>query len=254
MSDRCARVVAALTMLLAGAAVSVQAAGAVDASDYLLLPTVTFGEREVEARLGTSSSGERAAAAGDLAIGVARGVTQHWFSELAVHYHRGEGSGTALRGIEWENVVQLAELGEWPVDVGMALDIAQSIHFNEGASAKIGPLLQKEFGKYQVNLNVLFGRYFRGPASHPLEVEYQSQIKYRYREPLEFGVQAFGTPSSINHTWAALPNQEHRFGPVILGRIKLSKERSISYNAAYLRGFTVHSVDSTLRVQIEYEF
>jgi len=43
-------------------------------------------------------------------------------------------------------------------------------------------------------------------------------------------------------------------GPVVLGRLVLPREHSLSYNVAFLLGTTAHSPDTTLRFQFEYEF
>jgi hypothetical protein len=83
---------------------------------------------------------------------------------------------------------------------------------------------------------------------------YQSQIKYRYSQPLEVGIQAFGRFSSGGQTWAPYPQQVQRLGPVVLGRLRLPHERSLSYNLAFLMGTTQRSPDQTLRFQVEYEF
>lgn len=231
-----------------------QTAWTVDASDYLLLPTVHQGERELDWRSGIGSSGATALQEADSALGFGFGVTQHWFTELAVRYRRSAGSGTAFRAVEWENILQLGEPGEWPIDVGMAIDVEQTHDSQDGVEVLTGPLLQKEFGRFQANFNALVSRHFRDSELLPTTYEYQGQIKYRYSEPLEYGVQAFGTLGSKTQYWAAYHEQVHRIGLVVLGRFEFLRERSISYNAAFLLGTTAHSPDRTLRFQIEYEF
>ena len=227
---------------------------AVDASEYLFLPTVTLGERELDFHSGIGSSGPMTAQENDYGMGIGVGFTQHWFSELAVRYRSRAGSGTALKELEWENIVQLAEPGEWPVDVGMAFLVEKPNDSQEGVSAVTGPLLQKEIRKFQINFNALFGRHFGNTEQHATEIAYQSQIKYRYSQPFEFGMQAFGNMGSRTQSWAGYPEQSHRIGPVVLGRYPLLREQSISYNAAFLFGTTAHSPDHTIRLQIEYEF
>jgi len=252
----CVRGRALLGLTLAGLAslLGAQSARGADASEYLFLPTVTLGERELDFHSGIGSSGPRTPKENDYGLGIGVGLTQHWFSELAVRYRSRAGSGTALRELEWENIVQLAELGEWPVDVGMAFLVEKPNDSQEGISVVTGPLLQKEIRKFQINFNALFGRNFGNTEQHPTEIVYQSQIKYRYSQPFEFGIQAFGYMGSRTQSWAGYPQQTHRIGPVVLGRYPLLREQSISYNAAFLFGTTAHSPDRTIRLQIEYEF
>lgn len=242
--------------LLLGLALALrcQTAWTFDASEYLFLPTVTQGEREVDWHFGVGSSGATTRQAADAGIGIGMGVTARWYTELDLQYRQRGASGTALDAVEWENILQLAEPNQWPIDVGVVCEIERPQDVNERPSIRIGPLLQKEFGKYQANFNLLLGRHFRSSFFPATEIAYQSQIKYRYSEPFEFGLQAFGATGSRRQTWNELSAQVHRIGPVALGHFSLRHERSISYNAAFLVGATAHSPDRSVRVQLEYEF
>ena len=227
---------------------------AVDASDYLLLPTVVQGEREIDLRTGLASSGATTNAQADYALGVGYGVTAHWFTELAFHYGERQGSTLQFRDVAWENILQLAEPGEWPLDVGISFEVERSQRSQDQLDVTGGALLQKEFGLVQANLNILLTHVIEGPEPATTRVQFQGQLKYRYSEPFEFGVQAFSNVSSYRTSWAPYSNQVHRIGPVALGKFKFGRERSLSYNAAFLFGTTDRSPDRTLRLQIEYEF
>ena len=229
-------------------------AWAADPSEYLLLPTVNKGERELDWHSGIGSSGPTTRSETDSVLGFGWGVTNHWFTELAVRYRQNAGSGIGIGGIEWENIFQIREVGELPVDIGMALKVEQAHDVQNSLSVLAGPLIQKDFGNLQANFNVLMGRPLDNKGLHTTEIEYQSQLKYRYKEPFEFGVQAFGRLGSNTQSWVAYPDQIHGIGPVVLGQFKFPRERSLSYNAGFLFGATAHSSDRTLRFQIEYEF
>ena len=235
-------------------AASAQPAWSVDASDYLLLPTVNQGEREIDWRTGIASAGPTMNAQTDYALGLGYGVTAHWFTEVAVHYGHRQGAALQFKDVAWENILQLAESGEWPVDVGIAFEVEHSQGSQDQMDVTAGPLLQKEFGRVQANFNILVTHVIEGSEPAVTRVHFQGQLKYRYSEPFEFGIQAFGNVSSCCATWASYPDQVHRIGPVALGKLKFARERSLSYNAAFLFGTTRSSPDHTLRFQIEYEF
>ncbi len=241
-------------LLLVVLALSAQSAGAVDASDYLLLPTVVQGEREIDWRTGIASAGATTSAQTDYALGLGYGVTAHWFTELAVHYGQRQDSTLQFKDVAWENVLQLTEPGEWPLDIGLSFEVERSRRSQDQLDVTGGALLQKEFGLFQANLNILLNHVIEGTEPATTRVHFQGQLKYRYSEPLEFGVQAFSNVSSYRTTWAPYSDQVHRIGPVALGKVKFGHERSLSYNAAFLFGTTDHSPDRTLRFQIEYEF
>jgi len=237
-----------------------QYALAVNAGDYLFTPTVTQGEREIDLYGGIGSSGDKTPAESNAGLGFGYGVTQHWFTELDITYRWQSPVGTGLDAFEWENIIQIGEPGQWPVDIGMLCNIEKPYEASrnspqtEGTSIRFGPLLQKDIGKVEVNFNLFLTRFFQSSEFSSTQFGYQSQIKYRYSAPLEVGIQAFGRVSSRAQTWAPYPQQVLRVGPVVLGLLRLPQERSLSYNVGFLMGTTQHSPDQTLRVQIEYEF
>lgn len=232
------------------------AAGAVDASTYLLMPVVDSAERELELRCGAGSSGPNVDFEDNCGVGLGTGLTESWFSEIAVSALRARGASTRADAIEWENIVQFAEQGEWPVDTGMVVELDLPRDPYEGASVRVGPLLQKDFGALQVNGNLLVGHHLRQhlESYEPTQWRYQAQVKYRYQAALEFGVQAFGNFSSTVRSWADRQQQLHTLGPVLLGRIATAPGRALSYNVALLAGLTDSSPRRTLRFQLEYEF
>ena len=242
-------------LLAAGAtALHAQSTQAADASVYFLMPKVSQGEREIDWHAGVGSAGATTPHEQDMGLGLGYGVSSHWYTELAVQYRRKSLAGTALDAVEWENILVFAEPNEWPVDLGLVIDLEQPRDTAEGTAVRVGALLQKEWGRFQGNANLLLGRHFQSSEFLATQIHYQAQFKYRYSRPLEFGVQAFGNLGSSAHAVAAYADQIHRLGPVLLGRTPLPGERSLSYNAALLFGISAHSPDRTLRVQIEYEF
>jgi hypothetical protein len=241
-------------LLLLALVLGAHTAWAVDASDYLLLPTVVQGEREIDWRTGIASVGATTSSQADYAIGVGYGVTARWFTEVAVHSGQRQGSTLQIRDVAWENILQLAEPGEWPLDIGISFEVERSQRSQDQLDVTGGALLQKEFGIFQANLNILLNHVIEGTELATTRVQFQGQLKYRYSEPFEFGVQAFSYVSSYRATWAPYSDQVHRVGPVALGKLKFGRERSLAYNAAFLFGTTGRSPDRTLRFQIEYEF
>ncbi|MHB8476180.1 MAG: hypothetical protein ACYDBZ_07840 [Steroidobacteraceae bacterium] len=233
---------------------------AINANEYLFVPTVTQGEREVDLYLGAGSTGPKTGSEDNAGLGVGVGITGHWFTELAIEYRKKQSMAAGLDAAEWENTFQFGEPGQWPVDVGMVFNLERPFNTlsnsltKDTPSVRFGPLLQKQYGKVQANFNLIFVHHFQSTAYPEAQLRYQSQIKYRYTEPLEFGVQAFGKLGAGSQTLSSYSDQVHRVGPVVLGRFAIPGERSLSYNAALLLGTTPHSPDRTLRVQIEYEF
>jgi hypothetical protein len=221
-------------------------------ADYVYVPTVEYGERELDFKFGTAHEpGEERESAGSIGFGL--GVTPWWFTELYAKFEREGSEATKLEAVEWENKFQLTETGKYPFDLGLIVELERPQDHAEGWEVKLGPLLQTEFGKVQVNANLLFERHFDAEEKSETELGYQWQAKYRWRQELEFGAQGFGEVGEWDN-WEASDEQEHKAGPAVFGKLPLGGHQAIKYNAAYLIGLSDAAPDHTLRVQVEYEF
>ena len=135
----------------------------------------------------------------------------------------------------------------------MLLEVERPHDRAGGWEVKWGPLLQTEFGKLQLNGNVLFQRNYRSDFANSTELKYQWQAKYRWQEQFEFGLQGFGELGKWDN-WSPASERIHSMGPAVFGKIPLGNHQAIRYNAAWLVGSSDAAPDHTLRVQFEYEF
>ncbi|MGZ3158299.1 MAG: hypothetical protein ACXU7H_04375 [Burkholderiaceae bacterium] len=221
-------------------------------ADYVHTPDVTYGEREIDFKMGALSrpNQDRESAA---SIGFGYGLTQNWFSEIYMKYKRENGQGTAFDAYEWENKFQLTDPGKYPIDTGFLLEIERPKDHSEGYEVTFGPLFQTEFGKTQVNTNLLFKRNYQADFSNRLQLGYQWQVKYRWQQQFEFGAQGFGEVGDWDK-WAKRDQQSHRYGPAIFGKISVGDRKAIKYNMAYLIDASSVTRSNTFRAQVEYEF
>jgi hypothetical protein len=224
------------------------------AADYVYTPAVEYGEREVDFKIGASSpqAGNRTQGA---SIGYGYSLTEYWFSEVYLKQER--SGGTAANLAEWENKFQLTDTGEYPVDFGLITELEAPVSSNAPWELKIGPLLQTEFGKLQLNGNVLLARAFgkadSSGAPYTTNIAYQWQAKYRLQVLLELGLQGFGTMGKWD-SWDNRADQIHRIGPAVFGKLALGNRQVIKYNAAWLFKASNAAPSQTFRMQVEYEF
>jgi hypothetical protein len=223
-------------------------------ADYVYVPAVEYGEKEIDFKTGTAKlqNGDRAQVS---SIGFGYGVTEYWFTEVYFKHER-EGSDTLSIG-EWENKFQLTETGQYPVDVGLITELDAPLSGNAPWELKLGPLFQTEFGKVQLNTNLLFERAFgkadEDGAPHTTEFSYQWQIKYRWQPAFEYGLQGMGELGKWND-WNKQLDQIHQAGPAVFGKIALGNRQAIKYNAAWLFGTSQAAPNNTFRIQVEYEY
>jgi hypothetical protein len=224
------------------------------AADYVYTPAVEYGEREIDFKFGATSP-----VAGDsmqgASIGYGYGAKEYWFTEV---YVKQERNGSDIANLaEWENKFQLTDTGEYPVDSGLITELEAPLSANAPWEFKFGPLFQTEFGKLQLNGNLLFERAFgKADASgvpYTTNFGYQWQAKYRWRSVFEFGLQGFGDMGKWND-WDKQADQSHRIGPAVFGKFALGNRQAIRYNAAWLFGTGNAAPDNSFRLQVEYEF
>jgi hypothetical protein len=223
-------------------------------ADYVYTPAVQSGEKEIDLKLGaaTLKTGSATQAA---SFGIGYGAAENWFTEVYLKQEREGNSDITLA--EWENKFQLTELGKYPVDFGFITELEAPLSDNAPWELNLGPLFQTEFGKLQINVNLLFQRAFgkadESGAPYNTNFNYQWQAKYRWKPVMEFGLQGFGEMGKWND-FEKPSNQNHRIGPAFFGKFALGNRQAIKYNAAWLLGSSPPAPTHTLRLQVEYEF
>ena len=247
--DRTMRLAAAVVLALPCAVLA-------GPSDYVYTPDVEQGEREIDVKLGTWRFNDAGVRESVGSVGFGYGATSWWFTEAYLTVKKESGARARYDAFEWENKFQLTEPNRYAVDLGLITEIEiPRERREEGYEFKIGPLVQGDVGRLRWNANLLFERVFHGRSDTPrvTEIGYQLQAKYPVSPAMEVGVQALGEMGKWDH-WEPREEQNHRLGPAIFGKVKLSGRESIKYNAAWLIGATHGSPDNTIRLQAEYEF
>lgn len=221
-------------------------------ADYVQVPQVVAGEREIDFKAGsaTPADGGRISAA---SVGFGYGINDVWFSEAYAKWQRVAPEQTRFDAIELENKLQLTETGQYPVDLGLVLETEFPRARADGYPVTLTLLMQAESGRWQFNGNVLLQRSYRGEAADVTQFGYQWQVQYRWQPALQYGLQGFGELGPWN-AWSSRSGQTNRAGPALFGKLSLGHATAIRYNAAWLVGMDPGAPAHTLRLQSEYEF
>jgi hypothetical protein len=209
------------------------------------------GQRRIDFKYGSVRPGGEARLSA-YNVGFGMGIDDRWFSEIYAGWERSSGEGSHLDAVAWMNAFLLTH-GQYPVDLGLYTEIERPQDRTEGYEVTFGPLLQTDFGRTQANLNLLFVRNYRAQEANAMQLEYQWQLKHRWKHALQFGLQGFGELGKWNN-WAPHQEQSHRLGPAIFAAIALDGKRELGFNAALL--FRVAGVDTgtTFRTQVVLGF
>ncbi len=227
-------------------------------ADYLYVPAVEYGEREIDVKVGTAKRPDGAGRESAASLGFGWGAAERWFTEAYLKAHKEAGGRAEYDAFEWENKFQLTETGRYPVDVGFVTELeVPRERRTEGYELRAGPLFQWESGLVQWNANALLTRVLRGEPepgeTRSTELGYQFQVKVRASERFEYGLQAFGEMGRWDR-WAPREAQTHRLGPAVFGKLRTGDGGAIRYNAAWLVGASKGAPDNLLRLQAEVEF
>jgi hypothetical protein len=244
--------------LLGAIALGLPAISLAGVDDYVRVPAVEYGEREIDFKYGTAKLKDSEDFGGRLSagsLGFGWGARPWWFTELYAKWHKEPGDKTRYDAWEWENKFQLTEPNKYFVDVGFFTEIEVPRDRNEGYELVWGPLFQFYTGDLQWNVNPVFERVIRARDGEPhfTELGYQFQVRYPVRgNDFAIGAQAFGNLGKWND-WEPRDEQSHAIGPAIFGRVKLGGREQIKYNAAWLFGSNA-APRNLFRLQAEYEF
>jgi hypothetical protein len=225
--------------LLAAAALALPVLAHADPDEYVQVPAVEYGEREIDFKYGTREFGDTHTRESAGSIGFGWGGAPWWFTEAYLKYHKEAGDRTRYDEMEWENKFQLTETNKYPVDLGLLVELEIPRAREEGRFImKVGPLVQWDTGPLRWNANVFFERAHdpRTEEPHETELQYQAQAAYRLKNGIDVGLQAFGDLGKWND-WLPRDEQSHRIGPAVFGKVKLGEGRqAIRWNAAWLFG------------------
>ena len=219
----------ALPLVLAAASGS----AAADPGYYVVTAYDNEGQRTIDLRYWTVKKPGKPAMLWP-EVGIGYGLTSRWHTELLASFIGTADTATKLDDWQWQNNLLLTQ-GQYPFDLAIHANLIRAAESDEGYTLEIGPVLQTDVGRTQLNLNLFFERSYRTDEPSPTNLKYQWQIKHRWRPALQFGLQGLGEVGEWDH-WAPRERQSHRAGPAIFGTLPLGGQQSLIYQAAILKG------------------
>jgi hypothetical protein len=238
------RVLAACILLAAAAARA-------DPGYYLVTVYESEGEKSIDLRYWSVKFPGSAAVIWP-EIGFGYGVTKRWYTELYASFIGSRDMATRLSTWNWQNDVLLTQ-GQYDYDLALHTNLITNHDAADGYAVEVGPVVQTDVGRTQLNANIFFERNFHSAAPSQTQLKYQWQAKYRWKPWLRFGLQGFGELGRWDD-WLPREQQSHRAGPAISGSWMLGAEQALKYEAAYLFGSTYGSQGNMFSMRIQYVF
>ena len=214
-------------------------------------PIILGRELEIEARGGYDiDKREDKNGAFEQKYAVGYGVTEWWFTEIYGEIEReADKDDFDFTAVEWENRFQLAEQGEWPIDVGLYFAYETTVQKKTADKIEGKILLEKSLSKFTHTANIIFEKEVGGGSTEQVVGGFAWSSRYRWNKHFEPG---FEWHSDFGELKAHKPydEQTHQLGPVFYGRLT----NHIKYDVGYLFGLTDPAPQGMFKWIFEYEF
>lgn len=218
-------------------------------------PEVELGVSEVEARLFVNEDDAPAVdGSGGIKVTYGYGFMDFWKTEVYAEVSH-QGGDTELTTIAWENIFQLTEPNEYWANLGVLAEVAFAVKDGHPHAFKIGPLIEKSFGRVEATMNLFLEREFGPNDSEETEFSYAARLRWRLNEHWNPALELYGAPGAIDG-FESGDEQRHQIGPAVYGEADfgLGFFHGLGYSAAALYGITeVGSPDWTLVFRVESE-
>lgn len=180
---------------------------------------------------------------------VGYGVTDRWFTEIYGEIEKNAGQEEFdFTTIEWENILQLFEQGQYWVDAGLYLAYETTVRDQDPEKLEAKILLEKSLPHFTHTANFIFEKEMGDGNEADLEGGFAWSSRYRWKEYLEPGIEFhayFGELKESN----SYQNQKHQLGPVIYGKLF----NHVKYDIGYLYGITDAAPEGALKWIFEFE-
>jgi high-affinity iron transporter len=177
--------------------------------------------------------------------------TWFWRTEVLGEWEKEPGQSLEATEVAWENILQFAPQGKYWADFGMVVELIHSLEDGGEDGIELGFLGEKQFDSTVLTVNLFGEREFTSGAE--TEMEYAARYRWRVSEAFEPGIEIFGELGDWGNS-GSLDEHSHQVGPALLGKVHAGEHSAIKYETAVLFGVTHDSPDTTVRLQLEYEF
>jgi hypothetical protein len=209
-------------------------------------PYVSRGRSEIEFRgYGFQDGNASLDGTREYDFSVAYGVTDWWKPEVYfAKYGREAGGGTNFIGNEFENIFQLAPMGEYWADPGFLFSYEHMKASGQPDTLEFGPLFGKQINRVNQRLNLIWEKEIGGGASGKYEFRSAYNIHYQLTRAFQPGIEAYYRPN----------DSASQLGPVISGEFYSTAGRELEYSIGVIFGVNSKAPDQTMVANLEYEF
>lgn len=159
-----------------------------------------------------------------LTFELTRGLTENFeMAGYLVLAHRPGGDTLDYAGWRLRPRVSVPKAWHWPVDVSMSVEFGfpRKVYEENSVTLELRPIIEKKFGRFQIDVNPVVGRALRGPGTDEgWDFEPGVRFGYEISKKLDLSLEYYGSTGAIGDF---LPSNEqvHQLFPG--GDLKLSE-------------------------------
>lgn len=164
-----------------------------DAGYYVVTPYPEGGVRSLDVRYRTVKLPGRPEVVWP-ELGIGYGFNHRWYSEVFASWIGSSQMATRVSSWNWQNEIMLTQ-GEWPVDVALHLQAIRNV--GAGNVLEVGPVLQTDIGRTQLNFDAFLELSRAGGQAQPTQLKLQWQVRHR-AWPALFGTLALADGATLH--------------------------------------------------------
>jgi hypothetical protein len=180
------------------------------------------------------------------------GVNSWWRLSGVAKFEVPQGESLRFSAIGVENKFTFKPIDDKKThDVGLGWFVGMQGAFNNEAqnNVQFGPIVSFKLDKVSINANPFFEKSFGRNSVEGIAFTYGWNAKYELSKTLSVGVEGFGFVENIGGG-TPLAEQDHRIGPALFMEIPITKDYSITPDAAILFGLTKGTPDMAFKLNI----
>ncbi len=211
--------------------------------DKVYHPYVLANEREFEWRLMSSQIQKENKKDNLLAqrIGYGQAISEHVAIEAYVIGERDIEGDFELQAYEIEARWMLSEQGQYWADWGMLFEFEKQ-HNQNNYELTAGVLIEKEFKKTSLTINIFAISEWGETIDSELESEFRIQYRYRYLPEIQPSIELYAGEDFIG------------VGPGFMGVHRFNGQQQLKWEAGFITEIAHSGKNHSLRFAIEYEF
>lgn len=207
--------------------------------DKIYHPYVLANEREVEWRLMSSKTDNGTNLAQRLGYG--QSISENIIVEAYLIAEEDENDDFDIQAYEIETRWMITEQGQYWADWGMLFEFEKQKN-RDDYEATIGILVEKEFNKTSLTLNLFAIREWGHTIDNEWESEFRLQYRYRYLAEFQPAIELYTGENFVG------------IGPAFMGIHRFNGQKQLKWEAGFISEVANSGKNHTLRFAIEYEF